>query len=76
MTGDPYALNILGIMTYSGEIVQQDAVEALRLYKKSADLGYSPAQYNYANLVLDGGVPGDTEEATTYKEKAAAQNYP
>jgi CHAT domain-containing protein len=76
MTGDPYALNILGIMSYSGEVIPQDTTEALQLYKQSADLGYAPAQYNYASLILNGGVAGDAEEATAYKGKAAAQNYP
>jgi TPR repeat protein len=76
MTGDPYALNILGIMAYSGEVIPQDTTEALRLYKQSADFGYAPAQYNYARLILNGGVAGDAEEANAYKEKAAAQNYP
>ena len=75
MIGDPYALNILGVLAYTGDGVSQDTNEALRLYKLSADLGYAPAQYNYASLILDGGAPGDRDEAQTYKSKAAEQNF-
>jgi hypothetical protein len=75
MTGDPYALNVLGVLAYTGDGVPQDNNEALRFYKLSADLGYAPAQYNYASLILDGGTPGDPEEAQAYKQKAAEQNF-
>ena len=76
MTDDPYAMTALGIMEFRGEGVPKNKVEAARLYKKAADMGYAPAQYNYACLLVEPGAGGDPAEAAMYKQKAAEQGYP
>lgn len=48
--------------------------EAARLYRKAAEAGYAPAQYDLAHLYVDGlGVPRDLKEAAVWYRKAAEQ---
>lgn len=78
MDGDPYAMTALGIMLFRGEGgLRQDREMAVKLYKKAADLGYAPAQYNYsAALALGQGAAADLSESKRYWQKAYNQNYP
>jgi hypothetical protein len=53
---------------------QKNYAEALRLYQKSANQGYAPAQYNLGLLYEFGyGVKQDKAEARRWYQKAAAQ---
>jgi TPR repeat protein len=55
----------------------QDRSEAVRLYKKAADMGYAPAQYNYsAALALEQGVAKDGSESLKWWQRAYDQDYP
>jgi TPR repeat protein len=56
-----------------GKVVPQDYAEAMRWYKKAADLGHTPAMvmigvfYEYGK-----GVPKDEAQARVWMKKAAA----
>lgn len=77
MVGDPYAMTALGVMLFRGEgNLQKDQKEAARLYKLAADMGYAPAQYNYAACLISGqGVPKNRALGIRYWEKACEQQY-
>lgn len=77
MAGNPYAMTAVAIMLFRGEIVDKDIKEAVRLYRAAADMGYAPAQYNYALCCLEGN--GISKSPATYEEylrKAADSGYP
>jgi hypothetical protein len=78
MGGDPYALTAIGIMLFRGEGgLTQDRSEAVRLYKKAADMGYAPGQYNYsAALALGQGIAKDESESLKWWQRAYDQDYP
>ena len=78
MGGDPYALTAIGIMLFRGEGgLTQDRSEAVRLYKKAADMGYAPAQYNYsAALALGQGIAKNEDESLKWWRRAYEQDYP
>jgi hypothetical protein len=78
MSGDPYAMTALGVMVFRGEGgLRQDREMAVKLYKKAADLGYAPAQYNYsAALALGQGTGVSMQESNRYWQMAYDQNYP
>jgi len=78
MKNDPYALTAIGIMLFRGEGgLTQDRSEAVRLYKKAADMGYAPAQYNYsAALALGQGIAKDESESLKWWQRAYDQDYP
>jgi TPR repeat protein len=78
MSGDPYALTALGIMLFRGEGgLNQNREQAVVLYRKAADLGYAPAQYNYsAALALGQGVPKSEQESLKWWRRAYEQDYP
>jgi TPR repeat protein len=78
MSGDPYALTALGIMLFRGEGgLNQNREQAVALYRKAADLGYAPAQYNYsAALALGQGVSKNEQESLKWWRRAYEQNYP
>eukprot|EP00729_Bicosta_minor_P016507 gene16507-biopygen27206 len=68
----PTAQNNLGIMYRNGEGVEQDHVEAVTWYRKSAEAGDETAQYNLGNMYHDGkGVEQDHVEAATWFRKSA-----
>jgi len=48
MSGNPYAITALGVMLFQGKVVPENKKEAARLYKIAADMGFAPAQFNYA----------------------------
>lgn len=78
MSGDPYAMTALGVMLFRGEGgLRQDREMAVKLYKKAADLGYAPAQYNYSvALALGQGAEVDMQESNRYWQMAYDQDYP
>jgi hypothetical protein len=77
MSGDPYAMTALGVMLFRGEGgLPKNQKEAARLYKLAADMGYAPAQYNYAACLIAGqGVTKNRALGIRYWEKACAQQY-
>jgi CHAT domain-containing protein/Tfp pilus assembly protein PilF len=76
MSDDPYALAARGAMALRGEGVAKDMKKAAKLYKRSADLGYAPAQVLYSMMLTKGvGVSPDTSAARKYASMAEAQNY-
>jgi hypothetical protein len=76
MIEDPYALTALGTMYFRGGVVLQDRSKAAEFYRKAADLGFAPAQHNYAICLLDGqGVAKNEGEYQTYIDRAIAQGY-
>ena len=76
MVGDPYAMTSLGVMLWRGQGVAQNKNVAANLYRKAADMGYAPAQYNYAACLLVGqGVRKNQAEGMRYWERAVQQNY-
>ena len=56
MINDAAAICVLAHCYYTGlNGVQQDDVKAMELYARAADLGYSKAHYNLANIYGGGG---------------------
>eukprot|EP00729_Bicosta_minor_P032471 gene32471-biopygen20873 len=74
----PAAQNNLGYMYDKGEGVEQDHVEAVKWYRKSAEAGYADAQFNLGNMYRIGeGVEQDHVAAVKWYQKAAeAGNAP
>ena len=73
---DPFALTAIGVALFQGKVVSQDKTKAAQLYKKAADMGFAPAQFNYAMCAKDGqGIPKDTALCTEYLSKAADSGY-
>ena len=55
---------------------EADGNQALQLYTKAADGGYSLSQYNLAQMCLSGqGAPPSAEQAFQLFQKAANQNF-
>jgi TPR repeat protein len=65
----------IGRLYAKGLGVPRDLLEAARWYKRSADLGYAPAQVAYGNLVRSGvaGAPPNAAGALAYYTRAAEQ---
>jgi len=77
MEGNPYSITALGVALFQGKVLDEDQETAAKLYKKAADLGYAPAQYNYAKCAeLGQGIAKNLVVSKLYLQKAAAQNYP
>jgi hypothetical protein len=78
MTGDPYALTALAILLFRGEGgLRQDREQAVKLYKRAADQGYAPAQYNYSVALAYGqGAKKNESESKVYWRMAYNQSYP
>jgi TPR repeat protein len=77
MEGNPYSITALGVALFQGKVLDQDQETAAKLYKKAADLGYAPAQYNYAKCAESGqGIAKNLVVSKSYLQKAAAQNFP
>jgi len=79
--GDPYCLAAAGILIFQGKVVddtQQNRYNtAAQLYRKAADAGLAPAQYNYAMCLIEGqGVDKNFEEAVKFIVMSAMSNYP
>ena len=76
MADDPYALAALGAMALRGEGLTKDMKKAGKLYRKSADLGYAPAQLLYSMMLTKGvGVSPDANAARKYASMAEDQSY-
>lgn len=78
-TGDMHLESItnLGECYYHGEGVKRDRVEAARLYRQAAELGYAAAQGNLAEMLSTGeGVVKDEEEAAQWFGAAATGGLP
>ncbi len=80
---DPYSITSAAIMIFQGKVVGQGVPQdqrrkdAANLYKKAADMGYAPAQFNYAMALNDGhGVAKNVGESNRYAQVAASAGYP
>lgn len=80
---DPYSMTAAGIMILQGKVVGQDVSQderrrdAAALYKKAADMGYAPAQFNYAMALNEGhGVAKDAAARGRYLLQAKKERYP
>eukprot|EP00729_Bicosta_minor_P007499 gene7499-biopygen19922 len=68
----PLAQYILGNMSYYGEGVEKDHVEAVKWYRKSAEAGEVGAQFNFGLMYAKGeGVEQDHVEAAKWYRKSA-----
>ena len=77
MEGNPYSITALGVALFQGKVLDQDHATAAKLYKKAADMGFAPAQYNYAKCAEFGhGIPKNKAVSKMYLQKSAAQGYP
>ena len=66
----------LGVMYQNGKGVKMDMAEAIKWFRKSANLGNRVAQFTLADLYLNGnGVPRDEVEARKLYQKAAEQGH-
>ncbi len=62
-SGDPAALNLLGLMHHYGQGTTEDDARAFELFRRAADGGLAAAQYTLANMYMYGyGIPEGTEE--------------
>ena len=80
---DPYSITATAIMIFQGKVVEQNVPQGERrkdaatLYKKAADMGYAPAQFNYAMALNDGhGTPQDLRSRDKYLQESNSRNYP
>jgi TPR repeat protein len=74
--GDPFAMTAVGVALFQGKVVTQDKARAAQLYKKAADMGYAPAQFNYAMCAKDGqGIPINPDLCLAYLSKSAENGY-
>jgi TPR repeat protein len=66
-----------GIQFSEGDGVAKDYSAAAQFYRKAADAGYAPAQYNLAHSYENGlGVERDLSQAAAWYRKAAEQGDP
>lgn len=73
---DPVAQHQLGWTYEAGNGVERDYGEAVRWYRKSAELGYAPAQHSLGGMYLsDRGVTGSLSEGLRWFHKAADQDH-
>jgi hypothetical protein len=80
---DPYSITALGILIFQGKVVAQNIPkeerykEAARLYKMAAEMGFVPAQFNYAMALNDGhGVTRNPAGCQKYLSEALLAEYP
>ncbi len=74
--GDATAMFQIGRHFTDGIGVEKDLVKAAEWYKKSADLGFVPAQYIIGNFNEKGvGLPTDPTKAAEWYEKAASSGH-
>ena len=80
---DPYSITATAMMIFQGKVVGQYVSEnerrriAAALYKRAADMGYAPAQFNYAICAQEGhGMAKNEEVRKAFIAKAAEQDYP
>jgi hypothetical protein len=76
MSGNPYALTALGVALFQGKVINQNREAAAELYKRAADMGFAPAQFNYAMCAEAGhGIPKSDSLRFEYLSMAAELNY-
>ena len=69
---DPNAQFQLGAKYYNGEEVDQNYIEAIKWFTKSAENGNTQAQYNLAVMYENGeGIKENMEEALKWYKKSA-----
>jgi TPR repeat protein len=76
--GTPLWVSVkLGLMYKDGQGVAKDEVEAVRLFRSTAEKGYAPAEDNLAGMYVQGlgGVPKDEIEAVRLFKSAAEKGY-
>ncbi len=78
--GDPYCQLAAGILIFQGKVVddtQQNRYNiAAQLYRKAADKGLAPAEFNYAMCLLEGhGVTKDGKKASEMLASAVRNGY-
>ncbi len=80
---DPYSMTAAGIMIFQGKVVGQNISQGERrrdaaaLYKRAADLGFAPAQFNYAMCAESGhGIAQNQSAANEFLWKAMLREYP
>jgi TPR repeat protein len=74
--GDPAGQNRLGVLLSDGRAMPKDDVKAFDWYRRSAEQGHAPAQFNIASAYFFGrGVPPDTTKAIEWYRKAADQGF-
>ena len=78
---DPYSITAAAIMIFQGKVAGRNVDEnerrriAASLYKKAADKGFAPAQFNYAMALNDGhGVSKSKELRDIYLKKTLLSN--
>ena len=76
MSGNPYAITALGVLLFQGKVVPENKKEAARLYKIAADMGFAPAQFNFAMCAEAGhGTPQSELTSIEYLTKAIENDY-
>jgi hypothetical protein len=80
---NPYSMTAAGVMIFQGKAIGQNISQDERrrdaavLYKKAADAGYAPAQFNYAMCANAGhGIEKSLKEHEEYLMRAIANQYP
>jgi hypothetical protein len=80
---DPYSITATAIMIFQGKVAGQSIDEnerrrvAAGLYKQAADMGFAPAQFNYAMALNDGhGVKKNPILFDKYINAAIESRYP
>ena len=75
--GDAYAQYILGLIYFKGEEVPQDYKEAVKWYRKAAELGHANAQCNLGTMLAWHlpGEPHDYKEAVKLFRMSAEQGH-
>ncbi|EXX55299.1 uncharacterized protein OCT59_023586 [Rhizophagus irregularis] len=73
---DSNSIYLLGYLNYYGIQVNVNRKQALKLYQKATNLGNIMAQYNIANMYIDGeGVEKNYDKAFELSKKLAEKGY-
>ncbi len=67
--GDARAMNNLGTMYERGILVEEDAAQALRFYRKAANMGDKNASANWQRLAYKSGITSNTPQGSTNAER-------
>jgi uncharacterized protein len=74
--GDVHSLLLYGYMLQTGEGVEKNEKEAVKLYRMGAEKNNPACMTNLANLYVNGtGVPVDYKKALDYYHKASEQEF-
>ena len=69
---DPFTLTAIGVALFQGKVIKQHKEQAAQFYKKAADMGFAPAQFNYAMCAKDGqGIPINPDLCLAYLNKSS-----